>query len=279
MAEKFRYVCQRPTRLIYASVTQKSAPVLENGQAAEAKFNGTFGLEEVDYKAIIGLEVDAIKSEMGEFSGKADDYYLACTSGKKAAARTLAAAEFKAKKAANKGDHDKAMKIKEKAEARAAIFSQYAGIMVASSKFDVECARLENGKIIDLDLSTDQNRALAAKEWFYPGAYVVPSVALQGFERKKAEDRDGVTAFLQNCMFVGKGKKMGGMAPANKEVFGGYTDYDPTALAPSDGGLDAATDKNAVDDDDEFAGMSGNSSGGKDVNKAFNDDLDDDVPF
>ena len=278
MAEKFRYVCQRPARLIYASVTQKSAPVLENGQTAEAKFNGTFGLEEVDYKAIIALEVQAIKSEMGEFSGKASDYYLACTSGKTAADRTIAGAEFKAKRLAAKGEHDKAMKVKEKAEARAAIFRQYAGVMIASSKFDVECARLENGKVIDVDLSTDQNRAMAAKEWFYPGAYVVPSVALQGFERKKVEDRDGVTAFLQNCMFVEKGKKMGGIAPSNKEVFGGYTDYDPTSLAPTDGGRDAASDKGgAADEDDEFAGMSNGSSGGG--KQSFDEDLDDDVPF
>ena len=257
MAEKFRYVCQRPARLIYASITQKSAPP---GVQAEPKYNGTFGLEEVDYKAIVGLEVDAIKSEMGEFSGKAGDYYLACTSGKTAADRTIAGAEFKAKKLAAKGQHDEALKVKEKAEARAAIFRQYAGIMVASSKFEVECARLDGGKVIDVDLSTDANRALAAKEYFYPGAYVVPSVAFQGFARKKVDDRDGVTAFLQNCMFVQKGKKMGGLAPSNKDVFGGYTDYDPTSLAPTDGGLDAPE-----------AG-----SGGK---PPFDDDLDDDVPF
>ncbi len=131
---------------------------------------------------------------------------------------------------------------------------------MASSKFEVECARLDGGKVIDVDLSTDANRALAAKEYFYPGAYVVPSVAFQGFARKKVDDRDGVTAFLQNCMFVQKGKKMGGLAPSNKDVFGGYTDYDPTSLAPTDGGLDAPE-----------AG-----SGGL---PPFDDDLDDDVPF
>lgn len=261
MAEKFRYRCERPARLIYASITQKSAPP---GVQAEPKYNGTFGLEKVDYDAIIALEVEALKSETGSFSGKAGDYYLACTSGTTAAKRTRATAEFKAQGLAAKGQHDEAMKVKEKAEARAAIFEKYAGIMVASSKFDVECAKLVNGNVVDIDLSTDANRALAAKEYFYPGAYVVPSVALQGFLRKKVDDKDGVTAFLQNCMFVLKGKKMGGIAPSNKEVFGGFTDYDPTALAPTDGGFET---------DDSPAGGGGGSK------PPFDDDLDDDIPF
>lgn len=250
MAEKFRYTCQKPARTIFSSITQKSAP--RDTPGAEAKFNGTFGLEEVDYKAIVALEVEAIKSELGEFSGKAGDYYLACTSGETAAKRVIAHAEFKSKGKTP----DEALKIMEKAEARAAIYRQYAGILTASSKFDVECARLDNGKIIDVDLSTDANRALAAKEWFYPGAYTVPAVAFQAFRRKKVDDKDGVTAFLQNCMFVAKGAKIGGLAPSNKEVFGGFTDFDPTALAPSDGGIEG--DK---------------AKGG------FDEDLDDDVPF
>lgn len=256
MAEKFRYVCERPARALYASITQKSAPRGVTG--AEAKFNATFGLEEVDYKAIVKLEIEAIKSELGSFSGDPSDYYLACTSGETAAKRVLAHAEFQA---AGKTP-DEAIKIKEKAETRAALYRTYAGILTASSKFDVECARLHEGRIIDVDLSTDANRALAAKEYFYGGAYIIPSIALQGFRRKKVDDKDGVTSFLQNALFVRKGKKLGGLAPSNKEVFGKYTDYDPTKLTPSDGGLD---------DSGAPAG-----SGGKGT---FEDDLDDDVPF
>jgi hypothetical protein len=254
MAEKYRYRCERPARLIFSSVTVKSAP---KGIAnAELKYNGTFGLEEVDYKAIVALEVEAIKSELGSFSGKAGDYYLACTSGKTAADRVIAHAEFQAQGKTP----DEALKIKERAETRAELYRQYPGILMASSKFDVECARLDNGKVIDIDLSTDANRALAAKEYFFPGAYVVPAVAFQGFRRKKVDDKDGVTAFLQNCMFVMKGKKIGGLAPSNKEVFGGFTDYDPTALAPTDGGFEEDAPK---------------AGGGA----AFDESLDADVPF
>jgi len=236
MAEKFRYTCTKPARLLYSNIAVKSAP---RGVAnAEPKFSGTFGIEKEDFDAIVKLEVEAIKSETGGFT-KPADYYLACMGGETAAKRVIEAAEFKAQAATP----DEALKIREKAEQRAALYRQYAGILMAASKFDVECAKLENGKIVDLDISTDANRAMVQRDFMYGGAYVVPAVAFSGYRRKKLEDRDGVTAYLQNVLYVRKGDKIGGLAPSNKEVFGGFTDYDPTG-------------------------------GG-----AFADDLDDDVPF
>lgn len=238
MAEKFRYRLVKPARLLYSSVAQKSAPKLKSGGTAEPKYGGTFGIEKEDFDEIVKLEVRAIKSETGNFTNPAD-YYLACTSGETAAKRVIQAAEFDAQSATP----DEALKIVEKAEKRAEMYRQYAGILVAASKYDVELCRLENGKIIDIDVSTDTNRAMAAREYFYGGAYVVPAVAFSGYRRKKLEDRDGVTAYLQNVLFVRKGDRIGGLAPSNKEVFGGFSDYDPTL-----GG--AATDD--LDDDVAF---------------------------
>jgi hypothetical protein len=186
----------------------------------------------------------AIKSEVGGFT-KPSDYFLACMSGKTAGIRARAKAELDAQgKSA-----DEAMKIREKAEGRATLYEPYAGILSASSQFDVELARLEGGKVIDIP-AEEHARAQAGKDLFYPGAYVVPAVAFKGFRRKTLDAKDGCTAYLQNCLFVRKGERLANSGPANNEVFGayaGYSDFDPTANAPS--------------------------------NSSFGSDLDDDVPF
>jgi hypothetical protein len=64
-------------------------------------------------------------------------------------------------------------------------------------------------------------------------------VAFQGFRRKSLDAKDGVTAFLQNCLYIRKGERKGerlggDCGPSNNDVFGGYAGYsdvDPTAEA------------------------------------------------
>ena len=251
MAETYRYTLAKPARLIYSSVTQKSAPKVASGTAAP-KFSGTFGIEKEDFDAIVKIEVDAIKSELGGWSGNPGEYYLACTSGEAAAKRAIAKAELDARGKTP----DEVFKIKDKAEKRAAMYREYAGILVASSQFDVELAKLEGGKIVDI-ADSEVAKAQAGKECFYPGAYVVPAVAFKGFARKSMDAKDGVTAYLQNVLFVRKGERLGGSGPANQDVFGsfkGYSSEDPTAMAP--------------DGNDGFGGGSNQT-----------DDLDDDIPF
>jgi len=139
MAETHRYTLTKPARLLYSSVTVKSAP--RDTPNAVAKFSGTFGIEDVDMAAIIDIMVQAIKSETGNFTSPAD-YYLACQSGKTAGKRAIMTADFKAQGKSP----DEVFKLKEKAEARAKLYEPYAGILTASSQFDVELARLEGGK-------------------------------------------------------------------------------------------------------------------------------------
>lgn len=227
MADTFRYTLEEEARLIFSSITQKSAP--KNVQGATPKFSGTFGIGQKDFDAIIKIEVDAIKSEMGEFTNPGD-YYLACTSGKNAANRVLAKAELDARGK----QPDEVFKIKERAEKRAELYQQFAGILSASSQFDVALAKLENGAIKDIP-DTEQGRALAGKDLFYPGAFVVPAVAFKGFRRKSMDAKDGVTAFLQNVLYIRKGERLGGGGADSSEVFGSYKGYspvDPTAMAP-----------------------------------------------
>ena len=228
MAETFRYTLKKEARLLFSNITAKSAP---RGVAGAAeKYSGTFGIEKEDFDEIVKLEIQAITSELGEFSGNARDYYLACISGEAAAKRVLDAAELNARGKSP----DEVFKIKEKAEARAALYRPYGGILSASSQFDIALAKLENGKIVDIP-ETEAAKAQAGKDLFFPGAFVVPAVAFKGFRRKKMDDKDGVTAYLQNVLFVRKGERLGGAGPANSEVFGGFSGYspvDPTALAP-----------------------------------------------
>lgn len=232
MAETIRHTLIKPARLLYSSITQKSAPRSVNN--ATPKFSATFGVEKEDFDTMVRIMIDAIKSECGEFSGNPTDYYLACMSGTTAGKRAIAKAELDA---AGKSP-DEAFKIKEKAEKRAELYAPYAGILTASSQFDIELARLEAGKIIDIP-NEEHARAQAGKDLFYPGAFVVPVVAFKAFRRKTLDAKDGVTAYLQNCLFIRKGEKIGSAGgPNNNEVFGsyaGYSDVDPTALAPTAG--------------------------------------------
>lgn len=233
MAETYRYTLEKPARLLFSSITEKSAP--RGVASAVPKFSGTFGIEEIDFKKMVEIMIQAIKSETGGFTSPAD-YYLAAMSGVTAGKRALQKAELDAMGKSS----DDAFKIREKAEKRAELYKPFAGIITASSQYDVELARLEGGKIIDIAAEAHV-RAQAGKDYFYPGAYVVPAVGFKGFRRKTLDAKDGCTAYLQNCLFVRKGERIAGAGgPANNEVFGsfaGYSDFDPTAGAPSNADL------------------------------------------
>lgn len=227
MAETYRYTLVKPARLLFSSITAKSAP--RNVQGAVAKFSATVGIEEVDFKACVQIMVDAIKAELGSFTNPGD-YFLSCQSGLTAGKRVMQKAEFDAQGK----NSDEAFKIREKAEARVKLYEPYAGILSASSQFDIELARLEGGKIIDIP-AEEHARAQAGKDLFYPGAYIVPAVVFKAFRRKNLESKDGCTAYLQNALFIRKGERLAGSGPDNSSVFGGYAGYsdvDPTALAP-----------------------------------------------
>lgn len=232
--ELFKYSCVKPAKLIFSNITEMSAPA--NIPDAKKRFSGTFGVEEEDFKALVAQMVEAIKGVTGSFSGNPADYYLPCLSGKQMGARAIQKAELDARGK----NADEAFKMKEKAERRAATYAPYAGILSASSQFDVSLAKVEAGHIKDVWTTgmAEHVRLQAGKELFYPGAMVAPAISIKGTLRKKVDDKDGCTAFLNNVLFVRHGEKLagGGGAP-NDQVFGGtwsgYSDVDPTALAPT----------------------------------------------
>lgn len=254
--ELFKYSCIKPARLIFSNVTAMSAP--HNIPDAKPRFSGTFGVEEEDFKGIVAQMVSAIKAVTGSFSGNPADYYLPCLSGKQMGQRAIQKAELDARgKSA-----DEAFKLKEKAEKRAATYAPYAGILSASSQFDIVLGRVNEEGLIK-DITEEKfNRAQranlplfpnapfgagvtwkavherAGKELFYPGAFVAAAISIKGTLRKKVDDKDGCTAFLNNVLFVRHGEKpTGGGGASNDTVFGGtwsgYSNVDPTALAPT----------------------------------------------
>lgn len=237
MAEKIKFVCEDPAILLYSSVASKSAP--RNVANATPKFSATVAITLKDWERIKPVMVQLITAETGSFSGNPADYYLAAMPGKMAAQRVRDKAALDAQAARAKGEgEDKAFSIIEKAEKRATEYEKHAAILQGSSQFDVELARLENGKIIDI--KGEAQIAQAGKDLFFSGAIVAPSISLQGFRRKTLDAKDGVTGFLQNMLFLRKGVKLdlGGGGPSNSEVFGGfanYSDYDPLANAPGGG--------------------------------------------
>lgn len=236
MAETFRYTLVKPARLLFSSIVEKSAP--RNVNNAVPKFSGTFGIEDEDFQACVKIMVDLIKGELGSFTTP-DNYFLACQSGKTAGKRAIAKAEFDCQQPGI--SEDKKFEIMEKAQKRVELYAPFAGIITASSQYDIELAKLEGGKIVDIP-AEGHIRAQAGKDLFYPGAYVVPAVAFKAFRRKNMESKDGCTAYLQNCLFIRKGERIAGVGgPGNNEVFGayaGYSDYDPTANAPSNSDLE-----------------------------------------
>lgn len=229
MADMFRYTCEEPARLIFANIVTKSAP--PNVPDAKPNYSATFGITEKDFENIRKHMVDAIKSTIGSFSGNPADYYLPCLSGKAMADRTMQTAELNARGL----DPDKAFKIREKAEKNADLYRQYPAILRAATQFEVSLARLDAGKIIDIG-EAEHLRVQAGKDYFYRGAWVAPAIAIKGTKRKKLDDKDGCTAFLQNVLFIRRGEPLGGGgSPDNNKVFGNYAGYssvDPTALAP-----------------------------------------------
>lgn len=228
MSSKIKYVLQQPSRLIYSSIVEPSAP---EGTRAEPKYSATFGIGEVDLKELVRIMVEAMKAETGEFTAP-DDYYLAAISSQKAIMR----ATEKAKLDMAGKPAEVASKIQTKIEARCKLYEPYAGILTSSSKFLPGLAKLEGGKIVDIDPS-EHGLALAGKDLFYRGAYVVPQIELQAYRKKTIDAKSGVTGFLQRVLFIKNGEKLGndkGSSVAAFSSFNGYSDVDPTADATDD---------------------------------------------
>lgn len=223
MADKIKFTLTKPARMIYANVTKMSAPrgILN----AVPKYSATFGVEQEDFDLLVPVMIEAIKNETGGFT-KPDDYYLAVLSSKKAIERTLAKAELDGQGKANAAD------IMKRAESRCELYEPYSGILTASSKFPVALAKVSKNAIIDVGIS-EHELALAGEQMFYAGAYVVPALELQAYRKKTVDAKAGITAYLQRCLFIKNGERLGqsSSSAAAFANFSQYSNVDPTIVA------------------------------------------------
>ena len=244
----YEYTLRQKARGLYVNLVEATKAV----ETAPTKYSIMYGLHADDAKALFELEALAIRERYGTFT-KPDDYQLCVVSGAKAAEKALDGAAL----AARGKSGEEAFKIKERAQARADLVGQFAGILTASSrtafhdrfldrymmdldekerqsadKFGFRLAVLARPKPIVLDT---QLAFIEHKDKFYRGAWYGGTVKLSPWDRKKAEDKDGVSAYLGNQIFVEDGERLAGSAKPIEDEFGHYqgaaTDYSPSAAA------------------------------------------------
>jgi hypothetical protein len=220
--------------------------------SAKTKYNLKLGIEDgEDATALFKLAAEALTDKFGSFTGP-DDYQLSMSSGEKAAVRALQAAEL----AARGKSADEAFKIKERAEKRAEQFRPYKAILNASSRVafhdkflerymnDLEQKERESADKFGFKLGIVSPRGMTTldtvllfneyKDKFYAGAYIGGSFNLSVWDRKKADDKDGVTAYIRNLVFVKDGEKLTSERSLDDEFShyqGMATDYSPSASA------------------------------------------------
>jgi hypothetical protein len=217
----YEYTLRQPARALYANLAEASRPV----ETAPTKYSVMLGLEKEDADALFEVEARAITEHFGPFTGP-DNYQLCVVSGEKAAAKALASAEI----AARGKPSDEAIKIHERAEARAALVRPFAGILSASSRtafhdrfleryntdlsqkerenadrFGFRLAIVGQPKMVVLDT---QLTFQEYKDKFYRGCYVGGKFNLSPWARKKADDKDGVSAYINNIVWVKDGDRL-----------------------------------------------------------------------
>ncbi|MDV7391017.1 DUF2815 family protein, partial [Arthrospira platensis SPKY1] len=147
---------------------------------------------------------------------------------------------------------EEALKIKERAEARANLVRPFAGILNASSRVAFHDRFLERYNL-DLDQKERENADRFGfkmgiitpqgvtpldtqltfnehKDKFYRGCYVGGSFNLSPWGRKKVEDKDGVSAYIRNVVWVKDGERLTQERSLNDEFshyMGMATAYNP----------------------------------------------------
>jgi hypothetical protein len=240
----YDYVLRHPARALYANLVTAT----KADDNAKTKYSVKLGLEAEDAQALFEMSARAVTEHFGPFTGP-DNYQLCCTSGVKAAERAILTAELKARGK----PVEEAEKIKERAQAQADLLRPFAGILTASSRVafhdrfldryndDLDQKERENadrfgfklgvigqGKVLPLDTQLSFQEY---KDKFYRGCYVGGSFNLSPWARKKPEDKDGVSAYIRNIVWVKDGERLTAersLADEFSHYMGAATAYDPT---------------------------------------------------
>lgn len=118
---------------------------------------------------------------------------------------------------------------KAKAKGKDREFSRGKTVLTSRSKYQPILSYIENGKIVDIDGSTPQGLA-TIKRVFYSGVQTLAEWNLQAYDAVSEDGKDGVTAYLNRVLSLGKGTRLtGGQSSAEvfKDYIGTATDEDP----------------------------------------------------
>lgn len=214
-APKGIYSFTEPQVAAFCTVTEAKKFKRKGKETGEAKFSATF-IFKPDSKDLAAAKAKAVEVFKAKFPGKElKGAKFPFANGDTEAAKRLA------KLAAENKEGPK--------------YDFLAGhiCMKAASKYPVQLAIIEGGKIIDLS----PEAVASHKSKFYAGVQCLAEVTFVAYEGVDAGDPDGVTAYLNTFVSLNKGDKLlGGRSAA--ETFKGYagtkTDEDPTGGAGLD---------------------------------------------
>lgn len=106
----------------------------------------------------------------------------------------------------------------EKAKGKDAEYARGHVLLKGTSKYQPQLSALINGKLVVFETA----EAIAqAQQYFYSGAYLVPSFGLHWYKGDEGKP-DGVSMYLNGVMFAKHGTRMGGKRLNAAEAFKGY---------------------------------------------------------
>lgn len=119
-------------------------------------------------------------------------------------------------------------------------------LVKGTSKYQPALAAIVNKQIVEF--TTEESKA-TAKQYFYSGAYLVPSFGLHYYKGDEGKP-DGVSLYLNAVLFAKHGARLGGRNSNPSETFKSYigsiSDEDPT------GGETTTFDRDEMDDEIPF---------------------------
>lgn len=177
----------KPVRALFCNVMTARKFKKNGKEVGEAKYDATLVLDADDIKAVKDKAIAVAKAKWPS--------------------RDLKELKFPFKKA-------ETVAAKQKARNKdVSIYTDGTFILSARSKYEPQLSYLDGKNVVEF---TEANRALA-KSKFYNGCYVVAQLNFVPYE---GDDDDGVTAYLDQVLWVKDGPKIGGVSAS--EAFKGY---------------------------------------------------------